>query len=285
MMSTNQDEFDVELAIRRLYRLLVKALGKLVYPIRIALYKPLKIVVAMVIALGVSYGLTKLISPVYRSEFTFKPMAGDDLFFMNQLNDIHQLVKDDDDEQLSALLNLPADITKAINYIDAKPVWMSARKDTVKLVVVQIKSKRKADFETIEKSLIGFIERSEHYARMKGMRQKQINLMRSKLLEDLNEIDSLKKLMAQSMMPRNAGGFVYGEPLDPVKLYDAGLALYKQQLSLNWQQEYINSFELTSPCIVSSKPAWPKFSYLAVASSLMVFILVGWHNHQEKKKD
>jgi len=282
-MSSNQDEFDVELAIRRLYQLLRKAIGKLVYPVRIAFYKPLKLAVAMVIALGVSYGLTKLISPVYRSEFTFKPMAGDDLFFMNQLNDLHHLVKDDDDEQLSALLNLPPSVTEAINYIDAKPVWMSARKDTVKLVVVQIKSERKADFDTIQKSLIGFIENSEHYARMKGMRQKQINLMRGKLHEDMNEIDSLKKLMAQSMLPRNAGGFVYGEPLDPVKLYDAGLALYKQQLSLNWQQEYINSFELTSPCIVSSKPAWPKFSYLVVASSLMVFILVGWHNHQNKK--
>ncbi|MBX7205380.1 MAG: hypothetical protein K1X81_08130 [Bacteroidia bacterium] len=284
-MSTNQDEFDVELAVKGLYRLLVKAMDKLVYPVRVAFYKPIKLVVAMVIAFGISFGLTKLISPVYRSEFTFKPMAGDDLFFMNQLNDIHQLVKDDDDGQLSALLNLPLEVTGSISYIDAKPVWMSARKDTIKLVVVQIKSKRKSDFDTIQKSLIGFIENSEHYARLKGMRQKQINLMRNKLLDDLNEIDSLKKLMAQSMLPRNAGGFVYGEPLDPVKLYDAGLALYKQQLSLNWQQEYINSFELTSPCIVSSKAAWPKFSYLVLASSLMVFILVGWHNHQNKKRN
>jgi hypothetical protein len=281
-MSTNQDEFDVELAVRRLYRLGVKGICKLVYPIQIAFYKPLKLVVALLVATGLSFVLAKLIPPVYQSEFTFKPIAGDDLFFMNQLNDIHQLVKDNDDEQLSVLLNLPEEVTKSINYVDTKPVWASPRKDTVKLLVVQIKTKNKDDFNAIQKSLIGFIENSEHYLRLKGMRQKQINLMREKLDEDINEIDSLKKLMAQTMMPRSGGGFVYGEPLDPVKLYDAGLALYKQQLSLNWQQEYINSFELTSPCIVSSKPIWPKFSYLLVASSLMVLLLVGRHNHQYK---
>ncbi len=132
--------------------------------------------------------------------------------------------------------------------------------------------------------MISYLENSPHYARIRRLRESNNIALKEKLNGEINEIDSLKRVVSQNIMPRNAGGLVYGEPLDPVKMYDAAALMFKQRLGLNWESEYLNNFELLKPCMPSSRPIAPNLLRLlvyCVGLSLLCCFVYNLRKHKQ----
>ena len=62
-----------------------------------------------------------------------------------------------------------------------------------------------------------------------------------------NEIDSLKQIVNQSIIPRVTGnGIILGEPIDPVSIYRRAMDIFDKQLVLAKKQQYIKQQKICS---------------------------------------
>jgi hypothetical protein len=277
----NTDEFDIELMAQKLYHIGMKALNKLLYPVKVLSRKPVRFIAFMIASVFAAVILKYTYPPVYKSSFLIKPMYPADLSFIDILYDIDQLVQNNDRKALSFTLGIDEQTSDAIRSVAIDPVWRSPRKDTVTYASISIKCSDPLLFDSIQNHILRYLDNNEHYARIRQMRMNEVALMKAKITNDLREIDSLKHMLAQNIAPRNAGGFVYGAPIDPVKTYDEAMALYRQELSLNWQAEFNDTFELLKGCIPTQKPYFPKFSLLLIVCCSLGIILCFVYNYHK----
>ncbi len=264
-MSNNQlqnDEFDVEVFTQKIYHIIIRGFKKLGFPFRVVFSKPISLGLFLALGVGLALLLKFSLPPTYKSSFILKPQNSGDLTFINLIYDISILVKENDKEALMYELHLDEKTINNLVKLDFDPIKRNRYIDTVHLLVIKIYTNDPSSFETVQNSIYNYLENSPYYSKMKNVHQKEMVQMERKLALDMFEIDSVKRVMAQNIQPRGNGGFVYGEPMDPVKIYEEGLNLFHQQMGINWQKQYSNNFELVKSCTATNKPFWPKLSIL-----------------------
>lgn len=270
------DEFDIESLIYKLFLLFKKILHWLLYPFKLMVLKPkrLAIVVSLLFTAAVIIRFTA--PPIYKSYFVLKPANQADLSFAGMITDLKTLVKDDDYEEVSSLLKLDQSICEKISEIDfqtEKANKYFKYSDSINSVVVYLYSYDRTAFDTIQSAILNYIENSEYYAKNRNVRIENIEEMERKLNKDMADIDSLKKVLTANAGPRNAGGFVYGEPLNPMNIYERAILIYKEQLSLHYQKKYTASFELVKKCVSTKKRYWPRLSILLPAAMVLSLLI------------
>jgi len=275
------DEFDVEIFAQRLYHIFLKGIKKIVNPFRVIFSKPIVLAAFILAGIAAAFILKLTIKPVYKSSFIIRPQNKGDLYYLSLLNDVHTLIKDDDNEGLMQELRLDEKASINLCKIDVNPIRRTKYTDTIDAVEVFIYTKDISSFTIVQNSLLQYMENNSYYLKLKSVHQDGVSQMEKKLTLDMLEIDSVKKLLAHNMQPRGNGGFVYGEPIDPVKVYEEGLNLFKQQISINWQKQYNNNFELVKPCVVSNKPYIPKLTYLLIICVGISLILCLIYNYRK----
>jgi hypothetical protein len=285
-MNNNQpilpdDEFDVEAFAKKLYRIFLKGIQKLLFPVRVVFSKSKVLSAFIFSAILVSVLLKLMLPPVYKSSFILRPQNRADLYFINLVNDIHILVKEDDIEGVMRELKIDNKTAKSLVKIGVDPIRKNKFSDTVDALEIFIYTKDLSIFDTIQNSIMQYMENSPYYLKLKTVHQEEISQMEKKLALDMDEIDSIKRLLAQNIQPRGNGGFVYGEPTDPVRVYEEGMNLFRQQMNIIWQKQYTNNFELVKPCVVSKKPASPRFTKLLVICLGISVLLCFFYNYRK----
>lgn len=279
-----EDDFDIEQFSIRMYKFIQKVLHKLLFPFRVLLYKPLLLLLVLLLSVALSWTLKKVLPPVYSASFILKPANPADLTCLGLLNDVSMLVKDQDEAVLADVLHMDASSLKNWTRMTCDVQWNRGIPDTLKSIIVHMRATDTSIFRPIQQGLLSYLEKNEHYSKIRGLREQEIASLKQKLHSDILEIDSLKNKLALSLNPRGAGGFVYGEPLDPVRVYDAALNLYRQQLALNWQEQYLNSFELIKSCTVSSVPSWPRTKHMLVVCLPFLLLVLGVVNYRSMQR-
>lgn len=281
-MSTNpnnapiqDDEFDIEVMASKLWRIQKRLWYKLFFPFRVILSKPIRLIILLIAGVALSFIARYTIPPVYKTSIIIKPANFTEYTYLSMLSDLHVLLKDENMVDLARKLNLTEEQCDKLEDVESNVIYRNPfRKDTISAVEIFIYSKDAYLIDTLQYRLLDtYLNGSPYYRKLYAIRMDELNSMEERLLHDLKENDSLKKVVTASAFPRNAGGFVYGEPLDPLKIYESGLKLYEQLLVVKGQKKFSESFELVKPGIVRLKPYFPRMVWLLPASTVLALII------------
>ena len=289
-LNNNDEIIDVEGLLSGLYRVCIKVLYKLSYPVRLLFLKPVRLGAFLLAGLAAAWLLKSSLPGVYESSFILRPSNTGDLTAVSMLWDIRRLVERNETTVLAAALRLSEEDVISIRRISTETVWRNQypdgkfKKDTINVLIVTIRSTKPDLFDTLQFRIMNYLEDAPHYTLIRNLRAENNLAMKEKLNREINELDSLKHIMAQGMMPRNAGGLVYGEPLDPVKVYEAAATVYKQRLGLNWESSYLNNFELLKGCTSTLKPTHPRMVILllwCIGAALLICGIMNLRHRME----
>lgn len=266
------DEFDMEEMLYKLLLLFKKVINWFLYPFKLMVLNTKRLLILFGIFSIIAVIIRFTAPPIYKSHFVLKPANQLDLNFAGMLNDIEVLIKDDDYEELSNVLQLDQSICENIFKIDN--TLIKANKyfkytDSINSIIVDIYTYDRTQFDTVQKAIYNYIENSDYYSKSRNIRIENIQEMALKLNKDMSDIDTLKKSLTQNAGPRAAGGFVYGEPINPMNVYEKAIVIYKEQLSLNYQNKYTACFELVKKCVKTKKKFWPRLSILLPAALIL----------------
>jgi hypothetical protein len=280
------DEFDVELLVRKLYLMVVKGITKLLYPVRLLLLRPKLLVICLALAAGVSWIVKTSLPKIYKASFIIRPFNKADLFYVNLLYDLERTIIDQDYDALSRVLKIEKNKSYYINQIALKPIRLGLKTvDTIDLAEIEILVSDITMFDTVQQLVMQYLRDNEHYKTIKRLRIAQVESLKNKVRSDILQLDSLKRQLASNMNPRHAGGFVFGEPIDPVGIYEEGLKLHKEEMALMWQEEYVDNFEVINNCVPTSKPIYPiYYKILILLEGITLLFLVALNYYLESRK-
>lgn len=228
--------------------------------------KNIKILV-LYIMLGITVSTTIffLRKPVYDSFLTMSHIRlnnGQCADFINSLTSTL-----DKETTLVDKLKIDHKLAKQIKSISYKPI---ADNDSLLKLTdfkIEVKVYDAAILDTLQKKILNFLESNEYATKRKEINKLYLDKFEEKIKREVIAIDSLKHIVDKSILPRSLGnGIILGESIDPVKVYQEGMNLYKSQLNINELRELNNSFEV----IVGFSPATPTPS-----SNIIINILAG----------
>ncbi|MES2688982.1 MAG: hypothetical protein V4658_01180 [Bacteroidota bacterium] len=268
----HEDEFDVEVMAGKLWRIQKKIWKKIFFPFTVLFLRPKRLVLIMGISILLAVILRYTLPPFYESSFVIKPSNSGDVYYLGMLHDLNLMLKDKNWPAVAEKLKVDVATAEKLHQVDVSPIYKNTfRQDTITAVEIALIMSDAMLIDTFQQSILtNYLCGSPYYFKSKQIRKKDLAAMEVRMVADLEENDSLKKVLTRNAFPRGNGGFVYGEPLDPLKVYEAGFAMYQKMINLRSELEYTESFELVKPGVVRIKPFFPRLIIL-----LPVFIGIG----------
>jgi hypothetical protein len=118
--------------------------------------------------------------------------------------------------------------------------------------------------DTIQAALVNYLENNEYARKRKEVRRQSLLAMRENLSFKRQSLDSLKKIVNSSIVPRSQGsGIILGEPIDPVSIYELELKYYREQLRIDEALAIIDSVEIIQPFYRLNQTNYPSYSQIA----------------------
>lgn len=227
-----------------------------------------------IIGVVIAVGLFFLKKKIYTSELTLTHNRLNNSECYSLLNDLTRLLENsspENDKTLAKKLNISVNDVRQIKNITPKALNESLEKkykDSASVILpfkVEARIYNPSILNDLQTGILSYLETNEYVFKRKEINRKHLELYEEKIRTEITGIDSLKQLVDKSIVPRAGGnGIILGEPIDPVKVYQAGLDLYKLQLRVDEQKQLNNSFEV----MIDFSPAVP-------FSSLLYYILGG----------
>ncbi len=286
--SLKDDEFDLEILASKIWRLYKKALYKLFYPVRLIWLNPKKLWISLSIAMALSIVLRFTIPPIFESTFIIKPYNVTDVVSSIMLEDLNTMIKDDNYPDLSKNLKLSEELCENLFRLSIKPQYKNEfRKDSIIGIQITLLLNNPRLIDTFQNAILkNYLEENEYFKRIVDIRRQDLNEFEKTLVKEILDNDSLKRVVTTNAIPRNGGGgFVYGEPLDPQKVYQLGYDLQQQLLKVRTAKQYNLSFELAKSGIVRLKPFFPRMVILFPILGLIALIYCMVSNAKSYKKE
>lgn len=227
------------------------------------------------VGVSISIGLFFIKKTTYMSELTLSHtrLNNNECYaLINTLTDLRDNSNANNDKILAEKLNINVEIARQIKSVSCKALNESLEKsykDSAFVLLpfkIVVKIYDPSILDTVQKGILGFLESNEYSTKRKNTHKNYLDRYEEKIKSEIIAIDSLKRLVDKSIIPRiNGNGIILGEPIDPVKVYQAGMELYRAQLNVHQQKEFNNSFEI----MIGFSPAIP-------STNLLVFIITGF---------
>lgn len=152
------------------------------------------------------------------------------------------------------------------------------RDSTISLFKITLTLKSIQHLDTIQWGLVNYLENTDYAIKRKEAKRKALEAMNANLNYKLQGLDSLKKIINSSIIPRSEGkGIILGEPIDPVSVYQAEVSYFREQLSIDQALATIDNIEVIQPFLKLSHTNYPRYNWLmawSFLSSLVVASLV-----------
>lgn len=282
------DEFDIEMLAQKIWNINKKAFNKVLWPFRLIFINTKRLYYCVTIAVIVSVVLRFTLPNIYESDFIIKPQRESGNVSINMLNDLNQMVKDDNYEDIGRLIGLNKDLCENLIRIKTYPIYKNAfRNDSVDLIVISLMLKNARLVDTFQYAIMNnYLEQNPYFKKKISVRLNELDIIEKQLLNDLQENDSLKKILTSSVIPRGSGGFVYGEPINPQQVYVTGYQLHERLLNIRSEKEFTQSFEMAKPGIVRLKPFFPRMIILlpvCLFVSLSVCLYMGHKQYKNQQ--
>lgn len=226
----------------------------------------------VIVGVGISLVVFYLKKTVYVSDLTISHTRLNNGECYSMINDLTMLRNDRNDTILSKKLGLDFNSVKQIKSISCKALNEALEKnykDSAFVLLpfkIEVKVYNASVLDSLQTGILHFLESNEYVTKRKEISKLYLDKLEEKIKGEIIAIDSLKRTVDKSILPRSLGnGIILGESIDPVKVYQEGMSLYKSQLNISEQREFNNSFEI----IIGFSPAIP-------SSSLLLYIFIGF---------
>jgi hypothetical protein len=229
--------------------------------------------IAVICVIAFKFTLT----PEYSASFIISPNEKTNIFYVNMINDIKDLVKAGDKIGLASELKITPEVAKQIKKIDFYPFRIKKTVDSIDAMVITMQMQEIDKFLPVQNSIFDYLENSPYYKKVNAVRLEKIESTKRKLSKELKEIDSVNKLIVTNIKPiiNSSSGLVYNVPLDPFHAYEVSMRYFKQEIDLLALKDFAKSFEIIKPCVVNQKPVWPKLNVLLL-TGLVIALLVSF---------
>lgn len=238
-------------------------------------FKNIKTLLALIfIGVSISISMFYLKKMTYVSDFTISHTRLNNGECYGLINGLTKLRENDVNGNtiLAKKLGINVNMAEQIISISCKALNENLEKNYKDSAFVLLPFKVEARvyspsiLDSLQKGILNYLESNEYAKKRKKVNEEYLEKYEEKIKSEIVAIDSLKRLVDKSIIPRGLGnGIILGEPIDPVKVYQAGMDLYKSQLSIIEQKQFNNSFEV----IIGFSPA-------IASQSLLLNIFVGF---------
>jgi hypothetical protein len=229
------------------------------------------------------YCLRYVIPPSYQTNAIFVSDMLPARYCVTLLENLNELRKPGNIQTLAKELNISINAAGQIQGI--KPA--SSPRDTFSLekrdssmstftVTLTIHDMRYLD--EVQKGLVSYLENNEYIRKRKAERARSWRLQIADLEMRRKDMDSLRKIVSQSIIPRSQGqGIILGEPINPVPIYQAEMAYLRERLYIEERLATIDHIEVLQPFFKLNEyntPDYQKLMRYAFAASFLFALLV-----------
>jgi hypothetical protein len=220
----------------------------------------------VIFAVVIGYALRFVIPKRYSTEAIFISHSINGGLCSILINNLDEYADNRNPSILANQLKLPPSVAGTIKSLEAtlmKDTFPLEEKDTVvSRFTVRLISTDNQGIAAIQRGIQDYLENNEYSRKRKMARLATINNLDSAYEKKLMGLDSLKKLINSSIVPRSTGqGIILGEPIDPVNVYQTEMNYIQERLK---NKEYLASsdnIELLQPFFVPDSFNYPVFNH------------------------
>lgn len=236
-------------------------------------------IIVLLITLA-GFSLRYTIDPSYQTEGIFVSNVLPGKYCSILLKNLNKL-KGEKNLQLAQQLrinNEAAGDIQSISMSTMRDTFLIDKKDsTISLFKITLTLKSVEHLDTIQWGLVNYLENNEYAIKRKDARRKALEAMKANLNNKLEGLDSLKKIVNSSIIPRSEGkGIILGEPIDPVSIYQAEVGYYREQLNIDQALATIDNIEVIQPFLKLNHTNYPRYNWLMAwffLTSLVIALL------------
>ena len=151
---------------------------------------------------------------------------------------------------------------QSIGMSSLRDTFVVERKDSALSVFnITLTLRSMHHLDTIQSALVNYLENNDYARKRKLVRRQSLQAMRENLNYRRQSLDSLKKIVSSSIVPRSQGtGIILGEPIDPVSIYQVELNYYREQLSIDQALAIIDGIEIIQPFYRLNQTNYPGYN-------------------------
>lgn len=272
-----EDEIDlgpVLNAIRDFFR----AIGKtLVLAAKAVQFYLLKLVFVVIISLLVGIGIYLIQKPVYYSSMIVTSQYLSPVFYYHIINELDILIKDRNFEVLGNKLSIPDTTAEEFHSIFYSPLMVE--EDTIKEhnpFRVVVASHDGSIFNELTDPMTHFLESNEFVRQLKQIRIQQLESAIATLDGEIEQLDSLKKVMEKSLLNPNisSAGITLSESPDPVSVYEQKMEMFNSKQYNVSQLAQKENIQVVHPFTIRTKADKPDL-LLTLFTSFWMGLIVG----------
>lgn len=229
------------------------------------------ICIAIIIFSGLlGYSMRYILPQRYRADaiLATSPHGLNAVFCSLLINNLNATTdKGDDVHLLESQLNLKpgtGDEIKSMSAVAMTDSLYTGSNDSsvspVSLFKVTLTVTSKDVVEDIQSGIVNFLENNKYALKRKEARRKSLLSLNEDYITKIASLDSLKKLVNSSVVPRSTGqGIILGQPINPIDVYRAEMVYYKDLLKNNEELNNINNIEILQPFLLPDNYNYPNF--------------------------
>ena len=162
--------------------------------------------------------------------------------------------------------NAAARDIQSISMSNMRDTFLVDRRDSMlSLFKITLTLQSMDHLDTIQSGLVKYLENNEYAVKRKEAKRKALYAMKENLNYKLQSLDSLKKLINSSILPRSEGkGIILGEPIDPVSVYQTEINYFREQLNIDQSLATIDNIEIIQPFLKLNHTNYPKYNNLVI---------------------
>jgi len=269
----NPAEIDLFYFFRPLSRLFKKAGAGLVYSVRKMFYNKFLFASVVIILTLAGFSLRYILPPGFETQGIFISNTLSGRYCSLLLKNLNKLKSDENRPILAQQLGLSLEAAKDIRSIrlsSMSDTFALQKKDTtLSLFRITLILASMDHLPDIQKALVNYLENNEYAMKRKEARRKALESLKTTLDHKLESLDSLKNIVNSSIIPRSEGkGIILGEPVNPVSVYQAEIAYYKEQLVIDEALATIDNIEIVQPFFKLNKTNYPRYNFMMAISFL-----------------
>lgn len=290
-----QEEVDLRYVYGKIKQSFSNCWNFLTFCVTIAFKKWYLLLAFTLIGAAVGIGLFYTTRPVYTSTLTLSSNALANDFCADIINNLNLIIKDKSPEVLAKNLQISIPSAKAIkelefNNYDEKLKKIYKDKDTVVLgrpFKIKAYLYNNTSFDTIQTALVNYLENNEYATTRKQIRLENIKTLKGTIKKQISELDSLKAKVTSDVTPRGttAGGFVFGEPLDPINIFKQEITLLEKDLLLTRDLVLIDNIQIIqefTPRALPDSPRLKRNMLMYGLISCMIGFLLAFYLERKK---
>jgi hypothetical protein len=233
--------------------------------------------IVLVITLA-GFSLRYIIPPAYQTEGIFGSHILPAKYCALLLNNLDKLKSKKNMPLLAHHLKISPDAADDILSLNLLTTEDTLESKYFTLFRINLIVNSMQNLDTIQWGLINYLENNEYAIKRKDAKRKALESLKATLNIKLESLDSLKKIVNNSIIPRSEGrGIIMGESIDPISVYQAEVAYYKEQLNIDQALATIDNIEIIQPFLKIIQYNYPRYNRMLLSFfflSLIIAMLV-----------